>query len=188
MNAKIILPLLASLILSACSFGPQSQSTATPTTNEETVEQVETASKEITNAFSSGQPLKCDITSSTAGEPPSTYYIKNSKMRMETVTTGENAGQYFSINDGATVYIWSSNPSVPAMKIPLEQVRKNAASFDNDLQSFPDLSDDTERQKIEDSGSTITCNPGNIDDALFVPPTDITFKSFEEMMGGSLER
>ncbi|MDQ5950764.1 MAG: hypothetical protein QG639_40 [Patescibacteria group bacterium] len=187
MNRKILLITLFSLFLAGCNKTTP-QPASTPTSQTETVQQMETASLQMNDAFTSGKPLQCDVSSSTAGESPSTYYIKNGKMRMETQATAENTSQYFSINDGTTVYVWSSDPTVPAMKFSLEDMKKSAEGFDNQLQSFPDLTDEGERQKIMDSGSSITCDTTNLDDSLFVPPADIMFKSFEEMMGASLER
>lgn len=188
MNTKLLSILVATMVLAGCrSTQPEPTTTATPSPESAAVQELETASLQMADAFVSGKPLQCQVTPSSAGEPASTFYFKNSKMRMESQPTTENDAQYIALNDGTTIYMWSTDPAVPGMKLALDAVKKSDENFDNQLQNFPDLRDEAEREKIEESGSSITCSEAEIDDSLLLPPADVTFRDFSEMMGSNIE-
>lgn len=189
MRPFVIVLLCSSLLLSGCNVLKQPKpANPTASTEANNVAQMQTASQEIADAFNSGKSLTCQVTSSTAGEAPSTYLIKGHKMQMSTqATTGSNT-QYYSINDGTTIYMWATDPAVPAMKIDLDTVKKGDRNFDNLLQNFPDLTDPEQRQKLADSGSTITCTETTVDDNEFTPPRGIQFKNFADVIGNTVEK
>jgi hypothetical protein len=191
MMQRIALIILSSVLLTGCNLlnnsFTSSAPTTTPTIESEKINTVVTASQQISDAFTSGKPLQCQVTSSTAGEPPSTYFIKGKKMRMESQPSMDEGIQFFSINDETNIYIWASDPTTPAVKMSLDQVKQSANNFDNDFQNFPDLTNADERQKIAEAGYTITCLETEISDQQFIPPTDIPFKDFAEIIGNTVE-
>lgn len=184
---KLLLLFTTVLILSGCSSSQTSQSsTPAPSPESEKVEEVKSESNEIATAFITGASLKCDV--SKENQPNSHYLIKNKKMKMVTEATTENPDQFYSINDGTYIYIWSSDLTKPGTKMSLEEVKNAADSFDNQFQQFPDITDQSVRDDIQNSGFTMNCAPAEIADTEFVPPSDVTFTNPMEMFKTMMEK
>lgn len=184
---NILLVTLSVLVLSGCSsLQKDPTTTPEPTSESAAVEQVTTESNEIATAFSTGASLKCDV--SKEGQPNSHYLVKDKKMKMSTEATTESPDQYFSINDGSFIYIWSSDTTAPGTKLSLEDIKNASDTFDNQFQQFPDINDESVREDIKNSGFTINCAPAEIADSEFVPPANITFNNPMEMFNAMMEK
>lgn len=184
---KIFWILSFSILLSACNKpATETPATTEPSTDSQQVQQVEDASDQIAAAFTSGASLKCDVTKENYAN--SQYMIKNKKMKMMTLATDDQSEQYYSINDGEYIYVWTSDESKPGIKMSLAEMQQAAESFENPYQEFPDLSDQSVRDEIEETGYRIDCAPAQINDSEFVPPSNITFSNPMEMFQGMMEQ
>lgn len=184
---KMLLFLSTVLIVSGCN-STQENTAVSPTTPPDSaeIEEVKSESNEMAAAFSTGASIKCDVTKE--GQANSHYMVKNKRMKMVTDATTENPDQFFSINDGTFIYIWSSDASKPGTKMSLEEVKNAADTFDNQFQQFPDISDQSVRDDIQDSGFTMNCAPAEIADGEFVPPTNVTFTNPMELLKTMMEK
>jgi len=181
---KSILIFVSSLALAGCAlpFVSRQQPATIAQPTPAPVEQFKTASTQIAKAFQTGQSLKCNLANLDGNEPNSHYLIKDKKMKIESDPSPESSTQFFSINDGETIYLWSSEAGTPAIKMSVAEVKKNSTSYDNQFQNFPDLTDEKTRKEIQNSGYTIDCQPAQIDDQEFLPPESLTFTNSTNLM------
>lgn len=125
----------------------------------------------LKDALTGSSSIKCEYT-----DPQSrsgTIYIKNGQVRVEGY--GEENQISYSIFTGQKNYIW--NPTTKegfAFTVP--QVTPGAAV----TPAQGDLN--TAVQTL--NGYEQKCSPSNVDDSMFVPPTDINFQDFSAMMQG----
>jgi hypothetical protein len=106
----------------------------------------------------------------------STVFVSNNKMRSETLskTTGVIA---VDIIDGKYEYLWTSNKEM-AIKYPVNDLSKLAQEMKNGIvlrNSDP----------YAPKSPEFTCYDWKFDETLFVPPTDVEFKTFEEIKSAS---
>ncbi|HEX7017847.1 MAG TPA: hypothetical protein VF209_02990 [Patescibacteria group bacterium] len=170
--------IVSSFALSACIPG------LSKSPEEQAARQQESEAKEMMAAMESGQSLKCSVTNSQTGDTGE-YYIKGEKMRMSNTATIDGQTQTsHMINDGEFVYTWTDEPAQGVkMKMPTEEEMKaQEAEYEEYLGDTPDFSDEESIKEYEDSGYTIDCDPTDVLDSQFVPPSHIQFQDMSAMM------
>ena len=187
MNKKYLsLALVAttSLLLAGCTKqGPAASQTQTPaqTVNEST---------QFADAIKSGKPTVCTM---TKGADSIEYSLSGKKMRMNsTTTTTDDKGVATTtvghmINDTQFIYTWDDKTKQGAkMTIPTEEEAKAMADKAKNLapnsSPAPKLDNAADYQGLQDQGYTVNCQPGSVDDSLFIPPTDVKFIDPTAMM------
>lgn len=161
-------------------------SSATPT------EQVSTASESVplsgtgtlAKLLERGRALECSIeyTPDEAGAVAvdGTYFVSGERMRGDFLTTTAEGEEYLAsmIKDGDTLYTWSEiDGETYGMRI--------------DMRELPDAEaeqPDTREPVPLDAQVTYDCTPwGNVDPTVFVPPDDVVFSDFSDVLDGGME-
>lgn len=132
----------------------------------------------IFDFFKNKQSVKCDIRNLQTGDEYE-IFTKDDKVRI-------NGFKYMSfgnevdldsgylINDGEWSYMWSGKEG---MKINIEKMEGDTGEGDmGDWNEW--LASEEER------GVNFECQPQNIDESQFIPPQDVEFKDFNELMQG----
>lgn len=131
-----------------------------------------------------GRALECTI--SYVPEEPSavavegTYFVSNERMRGDFLTTAEGGEEYLAsmIMDGDTLYTWSEvEGETYGMRIDLSELPE-------DTENAPDT-----REPVPlDANVSYDCTPWeNVDATVFVPPSDVVFTDFSDVMQGGME-
>lgn len=178
MNKKIVslsLIVLSSIFLAGCTKkGSESSGKQSSAKNI-------SEATEFAKAIESGTPTLCTM---TKGEDKMEYLIKGKKMRMNTVTSDSATHM---INDEKYMYIWDDKTGQGSkMAIPTaeetKKMKQAAEQSQDELPQVPKLENEADLKDLEDDGYTVTCKAGSVDDALFVPPSEVKFIDPSEMM------
>jgi hypothetical protein len=149
---------------------------AKPVEQAETPEQIETPEEVkqpvakqdmmIAEAVKLGQPIKC--VSEQAGQT-ATIYMKGSKMRMDT-SPSEAHGIYTE----DTMYTWQGKQGT---MMKLSDIKQMSAELGQQYQTK------TQEEVVANAEqSNARCEPADVPESMFVPPSDVEFQDLGEMM------
>lgn len=105
--------------------------------------------------------------------------MKDKKIKVTGITTAGEMKSQNMITDGTYMYTWDVSTK-KGMKISLEG--KDLAAETRQQAAAPQLQSDEDKKKFEDEGYDVKCEVATIDDAEFVPPSDVTFSDLSSMM------
>jgi hypothetical protein len=114
--------------------------------------------------FASGKPFKC-VT--VVDQYTSTMYIKDSKMRIDTLPADAHA-----IYNGDLIYSWSGESGTVMKMSDIQKLSEGAP--------YKQPSQQDMLNKAKDTNSK--CEPYAVSDSLFTPPADVDFKDMAEML------
>ncbi len=184
MNNKITsisLITLSSLLLAGCTLPGSSKP--------QTVSQAANEAQEFAKAVESGKPTVCTMTK--AGDTMQ-YLIKGKMMKIDTTSSTTDAKGVaitttgHMISDTKFLYTWDDKTKQGSkMAMPTEEETKKLEEDTKKLQAdskVPKLESEADFDSYKNEGYTVTCKAGNVDDSLFVPPTDVKFIDPSEMM------
>lgn len=146
---------------------------------------------EMGQAIKSGEPVVCTITGQDGAVV--TYQLKGGKMRADGMQLGREGTTGSMINDMAFIYTWESG-SAEGMKLALNRptpaaaVEADEAAEEPLPPAAPDFSDEADVREYEGQGFAVDCQKETIDDAVFVPPAEVTFTDPTQMMQGAMEQ
>lgn len=187
MNKKIIIAGVALLLLAggALAFksisGKKASGNPEPNAAQSTTSQM-SESAEFARAIESGKPTVCEL---TKGTDSMEYKIKGKMMRLNYTTSLPDAktgspttGTSHMINDTAFIYSWADGQK-QAGKFPVTATVPSAPVASAPSKgTTPSFNSESDYNSLKDQGYTINCHSGNISDADFVPPADVTFTDF----------
>ena len=179
MNKKVLVSVIVVLILLLLGGGAYtlSKRNKTQTTTQVTTqttptqESTKTAAQSLKDLLLSGVPQRCSYRDTEEGiDMAGTTYVSGGKVRADfTSTTEGKTTTGHTVYDGTTSYIWTDEMTT-GYKMMIDISKEEEASSE---------SDSTTQQGV-DLNKTIdyTCSPWVVDQALFTPPTTITFAEF----------
>lgn len=124
-----------------------------------------------------GEAVKCDYKVTTEGfEQKNTLYISGEKMRMDGTTNipGQKQITNHMINAEGYSYFWNEDGSGKGTKMKIEESIANEEDFEN--------VQDQSMQMDLDTMIDMDCDKWKEDKNIFVPPSNISFDDFSEMM------
>jgi len=175
---KKLLLISATLLLTACnptkpniSEEPQSQQLV--------VEEISNLAQDIKQ----GKSVQCILTHQDTNQTM-TYLMKQNKIKITNFINPDPTNQtdnYGSlISDGQYSYMWNDQTK-QGIKIPITQ--PDSADYSKDqAEEVPDLSQEAYQRQYQDLGYTIRCNPQDISDNEFAPPSDVNFTDFSQFL------
>lgn len=179
--SNIAVVALSSILLAGCTL----PSTSKP----ETASQATGEAQEFARAIESGKPTVCTMTK--AGDTME-YLIKGKMMKISTTSSTTDATgtsvttTSHMISDTKFLYVWDDKTkSGTKMAIPTEEETKKLEENAKNIQAdskVPKLESEADFDSYKNEGYTISCKSGNVEDSLFVPPTDVKFVDPSEMM------
>lgn len=127
-----------------------------------------------------GEAVKCEYKVTMEGfEQKNTLYISGEKMRMDGITNmmgqGEIVNHMISV-DGYS-YMWNEDGTKKGTKMKLEEESATSA------EDFENVQDQNVQMGF-DTAVEMDCDKWNEDKNMFVPPSEITFDDFSEMLKG----
>lgn len=123
-----------------------------------------------------GEAVKCEYKVTTEGfEQKNTLYISGEKMRMDGITkmSGQKDIMNHMINIDDYTYFWNEDGTNKGTKMKIE-------SEDNS-EELADVQDQNMQIDL-DTAIDMDCDKWKEDKSMFVPPSEITFDDFSEMM------
>jgi hypothetical protein len=137
-----------------------------------------TGSDSLQSLIALGRTLKCGFhTSDGTTTTDGTAYFNNGKLRVETAYTGTSSVAESSnlIINGDTMYTWAKTKAGSfAIKMPTASISSTTASSTTHRDGEVSL-----QNKV-----TYDCMAWDVDDAVFVPPADVSFMDMGAMMKG----
>ncbi len=166
--AKVSIIIFSSLLLAGCTK-PDSSKPAN-------ISQNMSEAQEFAKAIESGKPTHCTITKDASTIE---YFIKGKTIAM-TTPTGH------MISDTKYLYTWDDKTKQGSkMLIPTEEEAKQMIEQKQGAQpnqNLPKLESQADFDTFKNDGYNVKCQGENIDDKIFVPPTDVKFIDPSEMM------
>lgn len=160
------------LLLSGCSSAAKTGSTSEqPTAAQGQVEQKPSEPTTLLKMAAAKQAGTCIITDATNATPVKIEVtMKDKKMLMKSQLTADSATSYI-MTDGEFSYMWDSKTKSGAkLKAPAET---DAAASDAKKTEMFSRMEDTSKYKVD-------CKTSSVDDQVFTPPADVTFKSMDK--------
>jgi hypothetical protein len=188
MNKKLIPVIVILLILAGGAYYMKSKPTSLVSNQSASQNMAET--NEFARAMESGEPMTCTM---TKDQDVLEYRVKGKLMRanMTNVLEGKTTITHM-INDGAYLYMWSPDTKQGSKTaIPTEEESQAMADKAKQYQAdtAPELKSQADYDNLKNSGYAVNCKTGGVNDADFVPPTDVKFVDPTAMMkqvqGGS---
>lgn len=190
--------IFSALVLSGCGnqktnqeYSGQAGPESAQETNQEENQSIGDKMKDsLYGLVTSGAGMKCTVNDPESGEM--TMYTKGEKVKVEGFSYSSQEGQPSEpgsmINDGEWVYTWSGKEGI---KFNLEEMEE--MSQDEESQAQNESQDNASDWKswvkeMEDEGVEYECSPAVLSDADFIPPSDVTFQDWGEMMKGLMLR
>lgn len=171
---KTLLLIAIALTLTGCN--PQ---------QEQTTQSESEASQEFSElaaAMESGAAMRC-IMSNTAENIEATYLVRGDQIKISGMIPNDEMGDANMLMTNNTIYTWSSKQETGLIiKVPEEQ-----ADQVRQEQDIPDLSNPQEREAYQNQGFTIDCEPADLTDADFTPPSDVNFMDMSSFIQQSME-
>lgn len=169
--------LSTSLVLSGCTKN-QTPETTQPQTEAGMMKE----SQELATAFESGKPMLCTMTDSDNNVAE--YAIKGQKMKMSGNNIAQNGKTSNMINDGEWIYIWEEGATegIKTKMMTEEEEQATKAQVEDIKKEIPDFENPESVQEYKDKGYTINCNPENLNDSVFIPPSNVNFVDFATQM------
>jgi hypothetical protein len=116
----------------------------------------------LKDALSTPSSFECTM---IKGDTPQVAYIKNGKIRIDDASQGSGTGQSLLITN-EFMFAWSEKGGV---KIALDQNAKNSVEvFEKQIEQVTGNPEGITEDKL-------SCQNKFVDDARFIPPTDISF-------------
>ncbi len=140
-----------------------------PPSPQPVVEQKQTGLGSLADLLKSGVSQECDYSyATTSAKVSGKVYLSSGKMRSNYTTTISEQPPITGsmIVDGQTMYLWSTGQT-QGFKATFDETKANEQA-----KKYVDV-----KQKVDYS-----CRPGIVDASLFIPPTDVKFTDFSEMM------
>lgn len=170
---RSIFSLTLILTISGCAVNqPASQSAnqkASPA-----VSKSESINGSIEDLLKLGRSIKCDLAKASTDIISGTAYISGKRARSDFQMSGGAdktiAGHF--IMDGTNMYSWTEGNKTPAMKISLADMEKLGAGAGAKNEGASNYSDKMDYH----------CTNWTVDNSLFVPPTNVKFQDFAQMM------
>ena len=120
-----------------------------------------------------GLPLKCTWDASVEDESASgVVYVKGEKFRTE---ISNSEGSVYSISDGTDMYTWTDFQK-DGFKMNLEKLKEMGNDVETDVET-----EDVEFQSL-DAEYNYRCLPWVANENKFVPPSDVEFVDYTELM------
>ena len=147
------------------------------TTNTGDIDQEEIFNSSPSEMIKLGKSLHCTFSYNLEGEMASSgeFYLdgKNERFRSETMVKDVQNNmemQSTMIFDENLMYSWSTTPGYPAIKMTVQ------------TENEPDIDIEESEQLDWDQNAQYKCKKWNVDDSKFIPPKDIDFVDFDQMM------
>lgn len=179
-GGALVLALVAGGLL-MMSNGPSPKSAVLVDTKTETKSVSTTLKQSLKDFLSSSETKKCTFSSEDANSlTEGMTFIANGKVRNDSKTTIKKTNTTMtnsSIVDGGVMYAWGSEmPSGIKMDLSTMEAMKTKAGASTAPKNTPTQAADFE------TAHDYNCNSWSVDQAVFVPPTHITFTDYGEMM------
>jgi hypothetical protein len=161
------------LLLGAAGFmmmGKKGVSAPKVTTENSKTTQPQQTAKSLLDLVRAGQNVRCTFKSTVEnGSSDGTVYVSGQNVRGDFTVTLDNKPQQTSmIRKGDTTYVWGGILTEGIkMTLSLDQVSGN-----NQASKYVDPN-----QKVDYS-----CSPWSVDQSLFTPPTNITFRDMTSLL------
>lgn len=186
MNKKLVPVLVLVALLATGGYYLNTKKTDDTMTSN----QMMSEANEFAKAMQSGKPAICTM---KKGDEVMEYTIKGKSMRMKsTSTVKDDQGNPVvttgnMINDTKYLYMWDDKTKQGSkMAIPSEEETKamaeKAKEYQQNTPSAPKLESQADYDNLKNDGYTIDCKSGNVDDSVFVAPSDVKFIDPTEMM------
>ena len=134
-------------------------------------------SSTLRDLMKKGDAIKCEYSVAMEGfEQKNTLYISGEKMRMDGTTNipGQKQITNHMINAEGYSYFWNEDGSGKGTKMKIEESIANEEDFEN--------VQDQSMQMDLDTMIDMDCDKWKEDKNIFVPPSNISFDDFSEMM------
>lgn len=118
----------------------------------------------LAKALELGQSVKC--TTTVEGQTSTTYW-KNNNMRMDSDSVDAHG-----IYTKDVMYSWTGKQGVMMKLEDIEKMAKNAQS----QQPAPRTKEEIVQENVD-----VQCEPFNVPDSMFVPPSDVEFQDMSEI-------
>lgn len=177
---KSIFLLAAAVILAGCTFPPKKTSQPeAPSTKAEMVTQFE----KVADAMASGKSVECVMTQVTSNNS-FTYQVKGKKIHAFGQLSPEASESGNMLTDGEFMYTWSDQTKEGTkFLIPTEtEVEQQPEDLSKVV---PDFRNTDTQQEYENLGYSINCTEKNLDDSVFIAPSDVKFTDLSQMMGAA---
>lgn len=150
-------------------------STAPEALTNQTQTQAVNEASEFARAIENGQPTLCTL---AKGSETMEYRLKGKLLRAK-INTGSVVSHM--ISDTQNFYMWADGQNQGTkIAVPTEDEVKDVG--EQTQQSAPSLDDEADYNALQSQGYTINCQPGNISDADFIPPAEVTFTDLSAIM------
>lgn len=130
----------------------------------------------IESAFNGNGSAICEYTD--AGGVATTVYVKNGMVRTNMTGGSENVMTSMIMSNG-TIWTWDGN-TMQGMMMQIPEVTPEAIEEEVDAET--EYNPDQVKADLETYKDS--CQATNVDDTLFVPPTNVTFQDMSSMMEG----
>lgn len=126
-------------------------------------------------AYEGNESIKCTFTDDKS---EGTAYIKQGKIRFDSM--GTDGAQYGNaIVNGKMLYIWQTGSN--------EGYMIDTSKYQDEDGQMAGQFIDAEKIKDEVAQNKPNCVKEQIDDAMFTPPSTVTFSDFSAMMGDTIQ-
>lgn len=178
MKKILVILALLSIFLAACD-GQQAQETpeqpaigdqteAVLEESAETTQETQAAESsmlDLAKALEMGQSVKC--TTTFEGQTSTTYW-KNERMRMDTPSVDAHG-----IYTEDVMYTWTGKQGV---MMKLEDIKQMANNAQSQTQPAPKTKEEIMNENVD-----VQCEPFNVPDSMFTPPSDVEFQDMSEI-------
>lgn len=184
MNKKLIPVIIVIALLGIGGYFLTLNKSSKNSSGTQTVSQATNEASEFAKAIESGKPTICTM---SKGADTMEYSIKGKKMRIKTTNTVvDDKGVAKTtignmISDEKYFYTWDDS-SKQGSKMSLLVPSPSPTSSISPIENAPKLDSQTDYDNLKNEGYTINCKASSIDDAVFIPPSDIKFIDPTEMM------
>jgi|GEM_PF-4892787 len=119
----------------------------------------------LAKALEMGKSVKC--TTTFDGQTSTTYW-KNERMRMDTPSVDAHG-----IYTEDVMYTWTGKQGV---MMKLDDIKDMAKNAQDQNQAPPKTKEDIMNENVD-----VTCTPTDVQDSMFVPPSDVEFQDMSEI-------
>lgn len=180
----------SSLVLSACTLGQKNNSEANM--NDSGVSENDSSGIFVGNLndlMESGLAQKCSwqdeqgVSGSVYIDGSRSYFETNGVMVSGTQESEiQPTGSIYGINDGEYVYTWLSSANEG-----IKTVAYHGATPEEEVMMEDNTDEGSEYDRLAKYEYQYQCQPWSVDEAMFVPPKDIVFNDYSQMMQESLK-
>ncbi len=180
MLKQVALLTISAIVFSACTSKP-SESVQEPVSETSNTNTEPDAYAGVAAALQAGGSASCTLTKKD-GSSQILYHAKKDKVSVTGITSDTQAGTEPSsmLMDGTYVYTWNETTK-EGVKFPVPDP-EDVQQAQNQAPSIPDFSEETAREEYLADGYEIDCQVAEVPDAVFTPPSDVTFTDMSAMM------